>query len=59
MLYCLPKLPLNGSLFHFSIELWLTADKENIARIANAVQVTICLLVSTSVYYPKSKSLSL
>ena len=23
---------------------------ENIARIANAVQVTICLLVSTSVY---------
>ena len=24
--------------------------KENIARIANAVQVTICLLVSTSVY---------
>ena len=25
-------------------------QKENIARIANAVQVTICLLVFTSVY---------
>ena len=24
---------------------------ENIARIANAVQVTICLLVSTSIYF--------
>ena len=24
--------------------------EENIARIANAVQITICLLVSTSVY---------
>ena len=27
-----------------------TASRKNIARIANAVQVTICLLVSTSVY---------
>ena len=30
----------------FSIQL----SDQNIARIANAVQVTICLLVSTSVY---------
>ena len=28
----------------------LMMNKVNIARIANAVQVTICLLVSTSVY---------
>ena len=34
----LSKVPLIGPL------------NENIARIANAVQVTICLLVSTSVY---------
>ena len=29
---------------------WKVTDFKNIARIANAVQVTICLLVSTSVY---------
>ena len=30
--------------------LFLFSSRKNIARIANAVQVTICLLVSTSVY---------
>ena len=41
---------------HWSLLLMITLTnpmpntKENIARIANAVQVTICLLVSTSVY---------
>ena len=34
-----------------SLFLWLEEkNEENIARIANAVQVTICLLLSTSVY---------
>ena len=28
----------------------IDSNKANIARIANAVQVTICVLVSTSVY---------
>ena len=43
---------LEKSLTKYSVEYYseLSVEQQNIARIANAVQVTICLLVSTSVF---------
>ena len=46
-----PQILCNGLKQTFEVLLLSTTSvKKNIARIANAVQVTICLLVSTSVY---------